>query len=63
MCKISHRNSKRLLRKQQIILGDYFFAAAGRMMPLQDGGKFDDVWCLGLDRLRQRDGQTDGRNW
>ena len=27
MCKISHRNSKRLLRKHQIILGDYFFAA------------------------------------
>ena len=27
--KISRRNSKRLLRKQQIILGDYFFAAPG----------------------------------
>ena len=26
MCKISHRNSKRLLRKQQIIVGDYFLA-------------------------------------
>ena len=30
MYKISHRNSKRLLIKQQIIYWGYFFAAPGR---------------------------------